>query len=655
MCLINSNIIETENKEVKRNSDITYEERCKIEFMVKKKYTMQEMAEELGRNKSIISREINRHCEEKWDYNTGICKKVYSAAVAQGKYEYSKKKAGRKCKLSRALKQFIEDKILKEKWSPEEVAGYIKVNNIKFEIQPSFQIIYYWIEKGKLNISPLDLVHKAKLEKKGKKEEKTEKKPKHPEKSIHNRPKEIDENKEFGHWELDCVEGSKDSKKTYMTLLERMTKKYIVVEMKEMMCMKRMVFSFSFLLFVSGINAQITLEECQRKTQENYPLVHQYGLVEKTKEYNLENAAKGYLPQFALSAKASYQSEVTEIPVKLPGVDLKGLPKDQYQVMLELQQKIWDGGGIRTQKKQTTAEAEIEKEKLNVDMYALNSRVNDLYFGILLLDEQLKQNALLQDELERNYRQITAYVENGIANQADLDAVKVEQLNTKQKRVELVSSRMAYLKMLSLLVGEKLSQETVLEKPVPQDEISAVSEIRRPELSLFNAQGVGLQVQEKALNVRHLPQFGLFVQGAYGNPGLNMLKNEFSPYYIAGVRLSWNFGSLYTLKNDRKVIENKRRQLDNNRDVFLFNTRLEMTQQDQAIQSLEKQMQDDDEIIRLRTNIRKSAEAKVANGTLTVTEMLRELTNESLARQSKALHEIQRLMGIYQLKYTTND
>lgn len=421
------------------------------------------------------------------------------------------------------------------------------------------------------------------------------------------------------------------------------------------MCMKRMVFSLSFILFVSGMYGQVTLEECQRKTQDNYPLVRQYGLVEKTKEYNLENAARGYLPQFALSAKASYQSEVTEIPVKLPGVDLKGLPKDQYQVMLELQQKIWDGGGIRMKKKQTTAEAEVEKEKLNVDMYALNSRVNDLYFGILLLDEQLKQNTLLQDELERNYRQISAYVENGIANQADLDAVKVEQLNTRQKRVELVSSRSAYLKMLSLLIGEELSQETVLEKPVPQSsDILAVSEIRRPELSLFDAQGAGLQVQEKALNVRHLPQLGLFVQGAYGNPGLNMLKNEFSPYYIAGVWLSWNFGSLYTLKNDRRVIENKRQQLDTNRDVFLFNTRLEMTQQDQAIRSLEKQMQDDNEIIRLRTNIRKSAEAKVANGTLTVTEMLRELTNESLARQSKALHEIQRLMGIYQLKYTTN-
>ncbi len=418
--------------------------------------------------------------------------------------------------------------------------------------------------------------------------------------------------------------------------------------------MKRMIFSLSFLACVSGMYGQITLEECQRKTQDNYPLVRQYGLVEKTKEYNLENAARGNLPQFALSAKATYQSEVTELPIKIPGVDIKGLPKDQYQVAVELQQNIWDGGGIRMQKKQVIAGADVEKEKLNVDMYALNSRVNDLFFGILLLDEQLKQNSLLQDELERNFRQVSSYVENGIANRADLDAVKVEQLNTRQKRVELSFSREAYLKMLSLLMGEELSQEAILEKPVPEKDISAISEIRRPELSLYDAQTEGLEVQEKALNVRHLPRFGLFVQGAYGNPGLNMLKNEFSPYYVAGVRLSWNFGSLYTLKNDRRVIENQRQQLGSNRDVFLFNTRLQMTQQDQAIRSMDKQMKDDDEIIRLRTNIRKSAEAKVANGTLTVTEMLRELTNESLARQAKAMHEILRLQGIYQLKYTTN-
>ena len=115
----------------------------------------------------------------------------------------------------------------------------------------------------------------------------------------------------------------------------------------------------------------------------------------------------------------------------------------------------------------------------------------------------------------------------------------------------------------------------------------------------------------------------LFVQGAYGNPGLNMLKDDFSAYYVAGVRMSWNFGSLYTLRNDRRLIDNNRRKLETSRDVFLFNTNLESTQQSSAIQSMRRQMVDDDEIIRLRVNIRKAAEAKVENGTLTVTDMLR--------------------------------
>ncbi len=423
--------------------------------------------------------------------------------------------------------------------------------------------------------------------------------------------------------------------------------------------MKRFIFLLSFSIATSWIHGQITLEECQRKTQQNYPLVRQYELIEKTKEYNLENARTGYLPQFSLSAKASYQNDVTELPVEIPGIHIKGLPKEQYQVMAELRQNIWDGGEVRIKKKQARATSEVEREQMNVDMYALNDRVNQLFFGILLLDEQLEQNRLLQEELERSFHQVSAYVENGIANQADLDAVKVEQLNASQKRIELTSMRQAYLQMLSLLVGETFSTDTQLVKPVAEEKAGNGSlmnlSVQRPELQWFDAQQNRLNVQEDALKVRYLPRFGLFVQGAYGNPGLNMLKDKFTPYYVAGIRLSWNFGSLYTLKNDRRVIENSRRQVQSNRDVFLFNTRLQMTQQNSAIIAMKKQMADDEEIIRLRSNIRKSAEAKVANGTLTVIEMLREITNESLARQTKALHEIQLLMNIYQLKYTTNN
>lgn len=426
--------------------------------------------------------------------------------------------------------------------------------------------------------------------------------------------------------------------------------KKILMEKKNM---KRMILSLSFLFAVAYMYGQITLEECRQKTQDNYPLVKQYDLIEKTKEYNLNNVSKGYLPQFALSAKASYQSDVTELPVKIPGIDIKSQPKDQYQVMLELKQNIWDGGEIHTKKEMALASSDVEREKLNVDMYALNERVDQLYFSILLLDEQLIQNQLLQGELGRSFRQVSAYMENGIASQSDLDAVRVEQLNTRQKRVELSASRQAYIQMLALLTGEELTENTVLTKPV-ESEVSPLGDIRRPELMWFDAQSQRLEVQEEALKVGYLPRFGLFLQGAYGNPGLNMLKDEFAPFYIAGVRMSWNFGSLYTLRNDKKLILTGRQQLQNNKDVFLFNTRLQATQQNSGILSMRKQMQDDEEIIRLRTNIRLAAEAKVANGTLTVTDMLREITSESMARQTKALHEIQLLMNIWKLKYTVN-
>ena len=414
------------------------------------------------------------------------------------------------------------------------------------------------------------------------------------------------------------------------------------------MDMKRTVFFFTLSLAAMLAHAQLTLEECQRRAQDNYPLVRQYGLIEKARGYDLSNAGKGYLPQFSLSGKATYQSDITRLPVEIPNLDIKTAPKDQYQVMLEVQQTLWDGGDIRSRKRLTRAASEVELEKQHVDMYALTDRVNQLFFGILLLDEQLKQNSLLQEDLGRTHKQVADYIANGIATPSDLDAVSVEQLNTRQHRVELETTRRAYLSMLAAFTDKALSSETVLLKPAAEENIDRQMN-NRPELRWYDAQGEQLRQQEAALNTRLMPRFGLFVQGAYGNPGLNMLKDEFNAYYMAGVRMSWNFGSLYTLKNDRRRIDNTRQQIETGRDVFLFNIRLQATQQDAGIVSMRRQMADDDEIIR------RAAEAKVQNGTMTVTDMLREITNESMARQTKALHEVQLLMNIWQLKYTLNN
>lgn len=421
--------------------------------------------------------------------------------------------------------------------------------------------------------------------------------------------------------------------------------------------MKQFVFWILIGCFAAPSQAQITLESCRQKAQANYPLVRQYELIEKTKEFSVSNAAKGYLPQFSLSAKATYQSDATTINLKIGDFALNRVaPKDQYQAMVELNQQIWDGGNIYSQKELAKANSDVDREKLNVDMYALIERVNDLYFGILMLDEQLTQNTLLLDDLERTHKQISAYVTNGVANSADLDEVKVEQLNALQKRTELKSSREAYVKMLSVFTGEEIAATALFAKPVETvAPLTDPTDFRRPELSWFEAQNGRLDVNEQMLQARNMPRLGLFVQGAYGNPGLNMLKDKFETYYIAGVKLSWNFGGLYTLKNDKKQIQVNRAQLDSNRDVFLFNTRLQATQQNSAINSVRALLDKDDEIIALRTNIRKAAEAKVSNGTLAVTDLLREINSENKARQVKALHEVQLLMNIYQLKYTTNN
>jgi len=421
--------------------------------------------------------------------------------------------------------------------------------------------------------------------------------------------------------------------------------------------MKKVAFiiTLAFICLHAPIYGQLSVEDCYKKAQANYPQVKQYGLIEQSKEFNLSNANKGYLPQVSFFAKATYQSAVTKLPITLPNVTIEGLNKDQYQSVVEINQSVWDGGVIRNQKKITEASSAVDKQKLDVDMYTINDRVNQLFFGILLLDEQIKQNLLLQDELKRNYNQISAYITNGIANQADLDAVKVNQLSTAQRKVELDATRKAYKEMLSAMIGEEIKEGTSLVKPSFAEEASLSSTIKRPELQLFEAQSNLFETQKSMVDAKNLPKLGVFVQGGYGNPGLNMLKNEFSPYYVAGARLTWNFGSLYTKKNDKKLLDNSLQNVAVQKETFLFNTNLKMTQQSNEIDKIKQLMRDDDEIIRLRTNIKKASEVKVEHGTLSVTDLLRDINSEDQAKQSKVLHEIQLLISIYNYKNSTNN
>jgi outer membrane protein TolC len=428
----------------------------------------------------------------------------------------------------------------------------------------------------------------------------------------------------------------------------------------------RTVISFILFLFgcVSTTSAQLILDECQQKAKENYPLIKKYSLIEQSKAFSLANVARAWLPQFQLNARASLQSEVTKIPIDFSQLSAIGIPeiptlaKDQYQATLEASQVLWDGGAIRAQQKLTEAGSEVERTQLEVEMYALEERVNQLFFGILLLNEQLKQNRLLMDELERNDTIIRQFIENGIAHQSDLDIIRVEQLNVKQIRTQLESSRKAFVEMLGIMTGETFTANTTFIKPrvapaIKTEPIPQFS-INRPELQLFDAQNNLFDSQKSLIQSAGMPKLGLFLQGGYGRPGLNMLSDQFDLFYIGGVRLSWNFGALYTQKNDLRKIEINKNVVDTQKELFLYNLSLKINRENREIERLRKLMQDDDAIIALRENIRKATEVKVANGTATVTDLMRELTHENLARQTQAAHEIDLLIAIYNLKNTTN-
>lgn len=406
---------------------------------------------------------------------------------------------------------------------------------------------------------------------------------------------------------------------------------------------------------IAALGQSITLDECQTKAKANYPLVKQYNLIEQTAQYNISNANKGYLPQVTLSAKGTYQSQVTKLPITIPNVTIPGLSKDQYQAVVEANQVIWDGGAISAQKKITNANAEVEKQKLEVDLYALNERINQLYFGILLLKEQLRQNDILQNELQTNYNRVASYKQNGVANQSDLDALKVEQINAQQRGTELHSTQKSYFIMLSALTGLTIDTKTELIKPEINLASLNTTVNHRPEIGLFDAQNKLFENQKELLNAGNRPKIGAFVQGGYGKPGLNMLTNAFSDFYIGGIRLSWNLSGFYTQKNNLNKIEVSKKAMDVQKETFLFNSDLKTKQQQTEIEKLKSTLANDDEIIRLRGNIKKSATTKVDNGTLTITDLIREINAEDQAKQLKSLHEIQLIMNVYQLKNNINN
>lgn len=404
-----------------------------------------------------------------------------------------------------------------------------------------------------------------------------------------------------------------------------------------------------------------TLEECQRAAEQNYPLIKQYGLIEKTTSLNVANIQKGWLPQVTASAQATLQSDVTAFPDKLQtvfqqtGITMDGLKKDQYRVGIDVQQTVYDAGNIKSQKEIARRQGELQSRQNEVTMYNVRRRVNEMYFSLLLVDEQIRLNADLQTVLEGNEKKLAAMLKGGTASESDWLNVKVERLNVVQKMTGLQSQRTALARMLSIFCGIEVNG---LVKPEMPENMNPSINLR-PELKALDAQLRLTDAQERALDAAMMPRLGVFAQGYYGYPGYNMfedmMSHKFSWNGMIGARLTWNIGALYTRKNDKAKLQVQRETTEVNRKRFLFDNNLEQIEQNENISRYRQMMTDDEEIISLRSSIRKAAESKLAHGIIDVNDLVREINSENKARVEQCIHEIEMLKEIYDLKITIGE
>ena len=409
---------------------------------------------------------------------------------------------------------------------------------------------------------------------------------------------------------------------------------------------KSLLLSVIGLLAAAGsVAAQsLPIDSCYALAIKNYPLVKQYDLIEKTKEYTLSNAGKAWLPQLSVTAIEGY------IFGQLPKFGQGGSTNNlQFIGLGQVNQTLWDGGATKTQKKILQAQSETEKANLDVALNELKSRVNQLYFGILLIDEQLKQLEVQNAILNNNVNRIKQLSDNGLAYKTDLDEIRVEQLKLDQQRTEFNYARNGYILMLSFLTGTKFSEQTLLQKPLLNSALIDL-QINRPELFLYKSQRGLITAMSEMQKVNLMPKVGLLGAAVLITPGIQLGNSKTSTIGVAGLSASWNISALYKNANEKKLTQLSLDNINVQEQTFLFNTRLQLTQASANIEKQKAILSEDEEIVNLRKTIREGYQEKYNTGTSPLFDFLNASQKENDSRALKALHEMQLIMTLYDYK-----
>lgn len=405
-------------------------------------------------------------------------------------------------------------------------------------------------------------------------------------------------------------------------------------------------------LMAGSLHAQtnLGLEELIEKARDFNPQQGQKGLIDEITALQIKNLKVAYLPQSSLNGQATWQSEVTSLPITIPGIDIELPAEDQYKVTLDVQQNIYDGGVTASQKSMALANQKVELAKVDVDLYKSEEQVTALYFGVLFANRQKENAELILAEVNANLKRVKASVDNGVAIKSNLLALEAKKIELEQSLVEIEKKKEAALEGLFLLTGIELKSDVMLESPANYQLNSYQND--RPELNLLSAQQQSILASESLMKAKNKPKVALFGTGGYGRPGLNFLARDFSPYFIGGLQLKVPLSHLYTgsQQNDIQQLEVNRLRLEKQKESFDIASNVQLASARKEIERLESLIESDSKLIAIREEITKVSGAQLENGIITATDYLEELNKQDLAKRNLILHEVQLMQANRNIK-----
>lgn len=408
--------------------------------------------------------------------------------------------------------------------------------------------------------------------------------------------------------------------------------------------MKQLIIVFLLVAQVSIAQQKDSLDifKCFEAVEANHPRAGEKPIIDEQTRLKINNLRSQWYPALEMNAQASYQSDVVEIDVNLPfDADFPSPSKDQYRVTMDVNQRIYDGGVVKYSENMERMGEKVEKQSVKADLYQIKDQVMEVYFGIMLFQKQKEVLQATMKELKTKIKSVNSAVDNGTLLPSDLKNLQAERLNMEQKLDDLNSRIQTSYGVLNKLTG--METDTSTELVLPEITLKKEGSYHRPENELFKMQKNQLDTQEKLIKAQKMPKVFAFGQLGYGKPGLNMLNDEFDPFYIVGAKLSWNIWDWNRTKRKRQLARLQKEKIDVKESAFNQKVDIQLEKIEADISKLEKTLQRDKEIIGLRQEVIRSSRSKLENGVITSADYITDLNRLTKAKITHERHNIELL------------